>query len=595
MTGIGLFLALTAFADDARYAVVVGSNEAAAGRPALRYARDDASAVSRALTDLGEFSDVTVLFDPRPDAILDAIDGALTAAEESGPGGLVLFYYSGHADERSLYPGGRTLSLERLKDLIDGDDRAAVRLGIIDACRGGSWTGAKGLVLEDAPFEVTLPTTLESEGTVFIASSSGSESAHEGSVVGGSFFTHHLVAGLRGAADGDDNGQISLSEAFDYAKRGTVRDAVLYAAETQTPSFDLHLRGKQDLVLTRVDQGTSSLSLAQVEGPLEVVHLDSGVVVLLLDRGEREVKLALPPGNYLIRRRDFDGVYAMELKLRAGRSLWVDETQLQLRGEEALVTKGGRDRRLQPSQAMLGAGRGEIRVMSSPLLGFGSELVSTTPSSTRLALGFLGFGVGATVGVTDELQLSLPAVVAVSPLQRKHEAVVWGGLTGVARQDWTNYRYTEIDLRVGLDWIWHIGDRTRLRVAGSAGVSPRVFDTGFVEEKDPERHQATMIAFSRTFGRRLTLNVPLELKLLWSDASGSTVIDRHELSFAPSTLRGGRPLPLLQFHASDRVTLDANYHVGRRRSFDVSNGFYRWSTSWDRSLWSSWLGVTVSL
>lgn len=82
-----------------------------------------------------------------------------------------LFYYSGHADTGALYPNGKPLPLAALRERLD-DPRATVRVGIIDACRGGGWTRAKGLTSEP-PFEVGLPLALSSEGSVLLASSSG--------------------------------------------------------------------------------------------------------------------------------------------------------------------------------------------------------------------------------------------------------------------------------------------------------------------------------------------------------------------------------------------------------------------------------------
>src|SRR5678816_1872501 len=108
-------------------------------------------------------------------------------------------YYSGHADAEALYPNGRPLSLGALKKRLD-DGRMNVRIGLIDACRGGGWTGAKGLTAAPA-FPVEWPVALDNRGSVLIASSSGWEDAHESEALRGSFFTHHWNAGLRGAAD----------------------------------------------------------------------------------------------------------------------------------------------------------------------------------------------------------------------------------------------------------------------------------------------------------------------------------------------------------------------------------------------------------
>lgn len=198
-------LALTADAVPAerRIAVVVGSNRAVAGRAELRYAHDDARALADVLVEAGQFApaDVHVLLDPSPDAVLAALDEARALAADAHA--MVLFYYSGHADDHALYPGGAPLPLDALKVRL-ADERVGVRVGVIDSCRGGGWTRAKGLAVTK-PFAVGLP-ALSSEGMALLASSSGLEDAHEAEALQGSFFTHHLVAGLRGAADQTGDG-----------------------------------------------------------------------------------------------------------------------------------------------------------------------------------------------------------------------------------------------------------------------------------------------------------------------------------------------------------------------------------------------------
>lgn len=595
MTGL-IWISLAFAAENQRHAVVVGSNEAAAGRPALRYAHSDAAGVSGALEDLGAFSEVALLLDPRPDLVLEALDEALQAAERGGPGGMVLFYYSGHADDSALYPGGRTLPLEDLKEIMDADERASVRVGIVDACRGGGWTGAKGLVPDDEPFEVTLPTTLESEGTVLIASSSGSESAHEGSAVGGSFFTHHLVAGLRGAADGDENGQISLSEVFDYAKRGTVRDAVRYAKETQTPSFDVHLRGKQDLVLTRIDQGTSTLSVSQTAGPLEVVHLDSGASVLSLERGSRDVNLALPPGDYLLRRQVLGRVFSKEISLDPGDNTRVAESQLELREKGTLGAKGHGGLRLQSTQLMIGPGRAALQFTSSmvrPLSATG------TPGGLSVSAGAFGLGVGATVGITENLQASFPATAVVSPGRRgPHEAVFWGGATRLdfLEDDDTGYTAAARMVAAG-DWVVHLDEQNRVSASLSAGTtSPLSTDSldGDGTPRDPEI--SVNVAFSRTFGDLATVNIPVSWIGGFGNMTGPTAIEEMALFVAGGAMRAGRPLPLVQGHVSNRVTIDGNLSIGVQSAIGVQSGFFQWSRyRVGVHPFSPWLGATVSL
>ncbi|MCC6335680.1 MAG: caspase family protein [Myxococcales bacterium] len=321
-----------------RVAVVVGSNTAVAGRAQLQYAHRDAQAMAGVLTRAGHFQpgDVRVLLDPSPEAVLLALDEA--RAEARGAHTMLLFYFSGHADDHSLYPGGAALPLSALKQRLS-DEAVGVRVGVIDSCRGGGWTQAKGLSVTQ-PFEVGL-TALSSEGMALLASSSGLEDAHEAEALQGSFFTHHLVAGLSGAADQTGDGQVTLSEAFAYANRLTIRDSARRAPTPQHPSFDLRLRGRQDVVLTAVSHSPTLLTLAQKEGPLQVVQLSSGVVVVEAPAGEQVLRVTLPPGAYVVRRVSDEGVLSREVQVKEGAPSVVEEASLTLVGDARLASKGG--------------------------------------------------------------------------------------------------------------------------------------------------------------------------------------------------------------------------------------------------------------
>ena len=209
---------------------------------------------------------------------------------------------------------------------------------MVDACRGGSWTRAKGLV-PDEPFAVRWPVSLGTEGSVLIASSSGLESAHESDRLQGSFFTYHFTGGLRGAADRNGNGEITMTEAFEYAKERTIRDTLRVASETQHPSYAVNLRGRRDLVLAQVAASPSTLSLSQQEGPLELIHAESGLQLLELPAGPRKVKLAVPPGTYLVRKRLPEGNLVREIQVTAGGVNELSEAQLTLVGYAGLAAK----------------------------------------------------------------------------------------------------------------------------------------------------------------------------------------------------------------------------------------------------------------
>jgi len=311
-----------------KVAVVVGANLAPPGRVQLRYAHEDARRVVEVLTAVGGFNarDIQRLLDPSPAELLAALDRELALAGQRSEQTLLFFFYSGHADDHSLFPNGEPLAFATLKTRLE-DPRAKLRIGVLDSCRGGSWTGTKGLKKAD-PFEIDTLPTLAEEGSVLIASSSGRESAHETEALQGSFFTHHWNAGLRGAADRGGDGVVTLSEAFEYARSLTIRDTALIGQEPQHPSFQMKLTGRQDFPLATLANQRTTLWYEQATGPTEFVRLNDGLVVAETPPGARRVRLGLPAGSYLVRRRAADGVFVRIVTLSAGGGAVLAEADL---------------------------------------------------------------------------------------------------------------------------------------------------------------------------------------------------------------------------------------------------------------------------
>ena len=326
-----------------RIAIVVGANAPPPGRAPLRFAQDDARELADTLERVGGFapSDVRVLLDPTPAELLAAFDR--TAATATGLGGdvLFLFYYSGHSDGQLLFPHGEPLALGDLRARVEHLG-ARIRIGILDTCRGGSWTQAKGLSV-GPPLKLADLMNVDTEGTALLSSSSGLENAHEAAEVHGSFFTHYLNAGLRGAADRAGDGTVTLEEAFDYAKERTVRDSARIATTPQHPSFDLALRGRRDIVLTAFTASTSALQVEQNHASLEIIHLPSGVTVADAPDGQSSVRIALPPGRYLVRSVMDGKVYAKEVEVKTGETATLSSGQLEATGNGQLALKGPDD------------------------------------------------------------------------------------------------------------------------------------------------------------------------------------------------------------------------------------------------------------
>ena len=282
----------------------------------------------------------------QPAAVLSALDGALRDAARSDGETLVLFYYSGHADTASLYPGGRAARRWPSSRAARGRPRP-------DAHRHHRRLPRRRLDRHQGPVASRRPSTsswpldLASRGLGAHRLQLRPRGRPRVGRLRGSFFTHHWNAALRGAADRNGDDRVTLAEAFEYARALTIRDTALHTDNPQHPSFRFNLLGRGDLPLSELAPGSSVIELQQSRGPLQVIHLGTGLLVVELPRGARRVRVSLAPGRYLVRRRTGDAVQAREVRLGAGRRVQVTESSLlRIAGNRFAVQGGGRgDRR----------------------------------------------------------------------------------------------------------------------------------------------------------------------------------------------------------------------------------------------------------
>lgn len=283
-----------------RWGLFIGANNGGRGLDQLLYADDDAASFAETLTELGGLSpsNVEILIDPQPIEILEALDRIardmesyeITVKQE------FVFYYSGHSDDQGLILDNTSLSYSQLKAHLNEMD-SDVTLAILDSCSSGAFTRAKGGV-HRAPF--MLDDSVSTEGHAYLTSSSASEISQESDLIGGSFFTYFLVAGLRGAADNNGDGRVTLNEVYQHTYNETI-NRTLETGGVQHPTYEINLSGSGDLVMTDLNQPTSVLMLDQtLEGQLFIKNSE-GMLVLEMTKPLGQVfPLALPAGEYIV-------------------------------------------------------------------------------------------------------------------------------------------------------------------------------------------------------------------------------------------------------------------------------------------------------
>lgn len=285
-----------------RYALIVGSSEGGAGRERLRYAGSDALAFSRVMEELGGVSagDRLLLMEADRAGLVTAISRMRQLVSSTKPPEArqeLVLYYSGHSDADGLLPRGERLSYTELRRLLS-EVPVDVRIAILDSCGSGALTRFKGGVSRPS-FLADISSQVR--GHAFLASSSADEVAQEADSIGASFFTHFLISGLRGAADANGDGRVTLNEAYQFSYHETLARTERTTGGPQHAAYDIQLAGSGDLVMTDLRGAQARLALTEeVEGRISVRNWGNQLVAELQKRVGRRLTLGLDPGRYHI-------------------------------------------------------------------------------------------------------------------------------------------------------------------------------------------------------------------------------------------------------------------------------------------------------
>jgi hypothetical protein len=282
----------------ARFAVLVGNSNGGSDVSELRYVKNDITSLSTILKEFCGFdSDHTILLQDRSPVELES---ALTDLKKKLPlseDNLLLFYYTGHADQEYLKMGNSRYSLQSLKENFSSFP-VAIRIGVFDACQSGSFTRLKGGSLSD-PFLFKEDSKIK--GQVILSSSSATENAQESDVLKNSVFTFHFVNALRGSADMSGDRKVTLSEAYQYAYNHTVSSTASTWGGTQHPGYQFQIQGEGDIVLADLNIRSLGILLKSgISGDITIENENGNVVADLDKERMSTIMIALDPGIYMI-------------------------------------------------------------------------------------------------------------------------------------------------------------------------------------------------------------------------------------------------------------------------------------------------------
>jgi hypothetical protein len=404
-----------------RLALVVGQNDGGEGRATLRFAERDAERFADVLIRLGGVAPEGLALVLGPD--LESFDRSLSdlaqraqAAQDAGRRVEVVVYYSGHADEAGLLLAGERVGFKELRAALT-ELPADVRVAVIDACAAGALTRAKGgahvpgfLVDESS----------EMQGHAFLTAASETESAQESDRLGGSFFTHALMTGMRGAADTSGDGQVTLDEAYRYAFDETLSRTERSRIGPQHPGFDIQLTGQGELVMTDVRTASATLVLAEsLEGQVFLRDGDGQLALEVRKPAGRTLQLGLEPGDYAVTLARGEERLGANLTLPDGAVLELGPAMFaQAVVDDAVVARGGESAvrakprtLIVPANVSLVPGLSTNDVAGGPAINLFSfdVLMGNTQELRGLSLGF---GLGWVYGDVKGVQTSLLGAVA---------------------------------------------------------------------------------------------------------------------------------------------------------------------------------------
>ena len=413
--------------------------------------------------------------------------GGSTVWTRTGARRRTAFPARGASDDRYSYR-----SLREHLDSLPAD----VRIAVLDACASGAITRLKG-GRQRQPFLVD--ESADMRGHAFLTSSSETEAAQESDRIGGSYFTHYLLSGLRGAADSSGEGKVTLNEAYQFAFNETLGRTVETKGGAQHPSYDINLSGSGDVVITDLRQTSATLVLGEaLDGRFFVRNARQELVVELSKPYGRRIELGLEPGRYEVRVQRGAASLLARSEVVEGARVVLEPAQFSATETETTRRRGGTD----PGFGLAGRNRLDLHLGGWRIGPTMPEALVAEGSKQKFFLGlrytrFLQDDV-ALAGGLDLVAGDLPQ----SGIIRSEEdidrmfagswslwavpmAVQWNPLSFGRRGPLKPYLSVGIGPVIGthsgshyVNGVYTPGDDTEITVGGHLGVGFDVYDGG---------------------------------------------------------------------------------------------------------------------
>jgi len=330
-----------------RFAFIASNNYGGKNNIVLKYTNNDAEKIYSILNKLSgiEENNIIIIKEKTDLELIKELNKfKLKINNSTAKRKELIFYYSGHADDKGLLLGNSSLAFSSLKNILNTFD-VDLKVVILDSCFSGSFLRTKGGARKPS-FLIDDTTSLK--GYAFLSSSSASETSQESDKIKGSYFTYYLLSGLKGAADFNFDNKVTLNEIYQFAYNQTIASTELSNYGVQHPSYELNLSGAGELVLADLAKNNANLSFSPaLWGRVFIRDENNNLIAEFNKIKDKKVDIALDNKLYYINIIQKDELFTTEKNLSKTNLSTVNYSDLRrgvliastAKGDQALVNK----------------------------------------------------------------------------------------------------------------------------------------------------------------------------------------------------------------------------------------------------------------
>jgi len=330
-----------------RVALLIAHNKAGKRAKPLRYAVSDAYKFRKVLIQVSGYQRRDIFLSLNQSAtqvkrVFRRVKKRIRILRRRYPGRKVvlLVYYSGHARNGQFFLGRTSLPFTALRRFLKHSG-ASLRLALLDTCGSGRFLKTRGIKLRKKSFHIPYLNTHSTKGEAIITSTGDRENAYEDLKLRGGIFTHYIATGLRGAADRNRDGLVTLEEIYAFVYSRTINRTVFAHSGPQKPHFQNNIQGTGQVIISSLRKQLAKLHFRkQLKGQFFIWDHQRTLYAGFRKRNAKPVRLALRPGRYHIQWRYGKRIFSSRVRLYKDQIFYLGKKQGRLVYFRALTRRG---------------------------------------------------------------------------------------------------------------------------------------------------------------------------------------------------------------------------------------------------------------